>query len=122
MHEFEYRAPKPVKTKFQWFKIIALRVIFLPILLWDLLSILVNALIGRYIAVSYFHLQGTSENWDYMQERTGFAPLSESPEDIRDAILETKEMGKTTKPRTNKINHHNKTNSMDKTFPLASST
>jgi hypothetical protein len=95
MHEFEYRAPKPVKTKFQWFKIIALRVIFLPILLWDLLSILVNALIGRYIAVSYFHLQGTSENWDYMQERTGFAPLSESPEDIRDAILETKEMGKT---------------------------
>lgn len=93
MHEFEYRAPKPVKTKFQWFKIIALRVIFPPILLWDLLSILVNALIGRYMAVKYFRLQGTSKNWDYMmQESTGFAPLSESPEDMRNAILATKKI------------------------------
>lgn len=44
-----YHAIKPTKTPFQWVKTIGLRLIFPPILLWDGLKILTNALFGRAI-------------------------------------------------------------------------
>ncbi len=42
------------------------------------------------MAITDFHLRGKNENWDHMQERLGFYPQSNSIEDMRASILQTK--------------------------------
>jgi hypothetical protein len=44
-----YQAPKPVYPWASWFKRIAFRIIFPPILLWDALKFIVNAAIGKKV-------------------------------------------------------------------------
>lgn len=44
-----YNAPKPTYTNWQWAKFIALRVFFPPVLLWDLLKLGVNKLVGKIV-------------------------------------------------------------------------
>lgn len=44
-----YKAPKPVQPPYTLFKIVLLRVLFPPILLWDLLRILFNTLLGKWV-------------------------------------------------------------------------
>jgi hypothetical protein len=44
----QYHAPKPRYSDWEWFKFITARVVFPPLLLWDLLSLLANKLIGEF--------------------------------------------------------------------------
>lgn len=45
----QYNAPKPRYTNWNWFKFIAIRIVFPPIVLWDLLKIAVNKLTGKTV-------------------------------------------------------------------------
>lgn len=45
-----YHAPKPRYSKWEWFKFIAVRVVFPPILLWDLLKFGINKLLGAWVS------------------------------------------------------------------------
>lgn len=45
----KYTATKPRYSKWEWFKFISIRIIFPPILLWDLIKLTVNALLGRFV-------------------------------------------------------------------------
>ena len=47
--EPDYIAPKPKRTKKAWLKKIGLRLIFPPILLWDLAKFGMNALLGKWV-------------------------------------------------------------------------
>lgn len=44
-----YNAPKPNFSSWEWFKFIAIRIIFPPIVLWDLVKVLANWLFGAWI-------------------------------------------------------------------------
>lgn len=44
-----YNAPKPKYSNWEWFKFIALRIVFPPVLLWDLIKLGVNKLIGELV-------------------------------------------------------------------------
>ncbi len=45
-----YQAPKPQYTRWHWFKFIGIRIIFPPILLWDLLKLGANKLFGGLVS------------------------------------------------------------------------
>lgn len=45
-----YNAPKPTYTGFQWAESILSRLFFPPILLWDLLKLGVNKLVGEAVS------------------------------------------------------------------------
>ncbi|KTD78368.1 alpha/beta hydrolase [Legionella waltersii] len=44
-----YKAPKPTYSNWEWFKFIAARTVFPPILLWDLLKMGANKWLGGYV-------------------------------------------------------------------------
>lgn len=44
-----YKAPKPKFSSWEWFKFIAIRTIFPPILLWDLITLRTNKLLGAWV-------------------------------------------------------------------------
>ena len=46
---FIYQAPKPRYSGFTWFKVIAARIIFPPVLLWDLIKLGANKWLGRWV-------------------------------------------------------------------------
>lgn len=59
-----YNAPKPEYSGWEWFKFIAIRTIFPPVLLWDLAIFGINKLVGEF--VSSLVLPAQQENFDYM--------------------------------------------------------
>ncbi|CZG61245.1 TPA: Dot/Icm T4SS effector SidB [Legionella pneumophila subsp. pneumophila] len=57
-----YNAPKPKYSGWEWFKFIAIRTVFPPVLLWDLIKIGANKLLGEW--VSGLVLPAQNENFD----------------------------------------------------------
>lgn len=57
-----YNAPKPKYSGWEWFKFIAIRAVFPPVLLWDLIKIGANKLLGEW--VSGLVLPAQNENFD----------------------------------------------------------
>src|SRR5437762_3516676 len=45
----DFHVKKPSYTSWDWFKFIAMRVIFPPVLLWDLLQFIVNQCLGKWV-------------------------------------------------------------------------
>lgn len=44
-----YRAPKPTYSSWEWLKFIAVRIVFPPVLLWDVTKFLANKVLGQFI-------------------------------------------------------------------------
>lgn len=44
-----YNAPKPQYSNWEWFKFIAIRTVFPPVLLWDLITFGANKLLGEWV-------------------------------------------------------------------------
>lgn len=44
-----YNTPKPRYNRWEWFKFIVVRLVFPPILLWDLIKFGVNKLLGEWV-------------------------------------------------------------------------
>lgn len=57
-----YHAPKPIYTNWQWFKFIAVRVLFPPMLIWDVLKFGFNMLVGELLG--YVILPAQSSDFD----------------------------------------------------------
>ncbi|WP_298624550.1 alpha/beta fold hydrolase, partial [uncultured Legionella sp.] len=62
-----YNAPKPKFSGWEWFKFIAIRTIFPPILLWDLIKLGANKLLGEW--VGSLVLPAQNDNFDYLAVR-----------------------------------------------------
>lgn len=62
-----YNAPKPKFSGWEWFKFIAIRTIFPPILLWDLIKFGANKLLGAL--VGSLVLPAQNDNFDYLAVR-----------------------------------------------------
>ena len=43
---FDYQAPKPEYTSWEWFQFFIVRIAFPPLILWDLLTFAINKLVG----------------------------------------------------------------------------
>lgn len=48
-HCSNYFAPKPSYTAWEWFEFFTLRIVFPPLIIWDLLTFMVNSLIGKWV-------------------------------------------------------------------------
>jgi hypothetical protein len=59
----QYLAPAPRYSRWEWFKFIALRVVFPPVLLWDLAKRVGNNLLGAWIGGMVLPAQ--NENFDF---------------------------------------------------------
>lgn len=57
-----YNAPKPRYSGWEWFKFIAVRIVFSPVLLWDLIKLGANKLFGEL--VSGLVLPAQNDNFD----------------------------------------------------------
>lgn len=55
-----YNAPKPTYSTWEWFKSIALRIVFPPVLVWDLFKLGANKLFGRFISQLVLPAQNSS--------------------------------------------------------------
>src|SRR5688500_19020581 len=44
-----YNAPKPEYSNWEWFKFIAVRTVFPPVLLWDVIKFVANKLLGEIV-------------------------------------------------------------------------
>lgn len=62
-----YNAPKPIYSNWDWFKFIAARMVFPPILLWDLIKHGANKLLGEW--VGSLVLPAQDMNFNYMAVR-----------------------------------------------------
>lgn len=58
-----YKAPKPEYSAWEWFGYIALRVAFPPILLWDLIKLGVNHLLGEWVGGLVLPAQDIDFTW-----------------------------------------------------------
>ncbi len=71
-----YHAPKPEYTNWEWFKFIAVRTVFPPVMLWDLLKIGANKLLGDQVGgmilpaqnIKFDHLAINDELVNYLNE------------------------------------------------------
>lgn len=59
-----YNAPKPEYSNWEWFKFIAMRTVFPPVLLWDLTKFGANKLLGGF--VSNLILPAQNGNFDHL--------------------------------------------------------
>ncbi|EHL30421.1 alpha/beta fold hydrolase [Legionella drancourtii] len=59
-----YNAPKPEYSGWEWFKFSAVRIVFPPVLLWDLIKLGANKLLGEW--VGGLVLPAQNDNFDYL--------------------------------------------------------
>lgn len=62
-----YNAPKPRYSFWEWFKFIAIRTVFPPVLLWDLIKIGANKWLGEW--VGGLVLPAQNDNFDHLAVR-----------------------------------------------------
>jgi hypothetical protein len=65
-----YQDLKPVYPWTSWFKRIASRIIFPPVLLWDRLKFVVNAIAGNKVGELILPAQGNKEEQDFWNHET----------------------------------------------------
>lgn len=56
---------RPTRTNWEWFSLIAWRVIFPPILLWDLTKLIFNRLLGNFVGRIILPAQNMRGSIDY---------------------------------------------------------